>query len=59
MQGIDLVLPAYIDKNAAVISDWEAEGRYDIHVVVKITQLRKCFEEVNNWYNQLAEAGYK
>ena len=57
--GAKLIVPSYIDKNAAVISDWEAEGRYDIHVVVKITQLKKCSEEINAWYDQLLKDGYR
>jgi len=55
---VALILPAYVDKNAAVISGWEAEGRYDIHVVVRIDQLKKCFGELENWYKQLGQAGF-
>ncbi len=57
--GINLILPAYIDKNAVLISEWEAEGRYDIHFVVKINQLKKCRDEINKWYDQLIKEGYK
>ena len=57
--GIQLVLPAYIDKNSVVISNWEAEGRYDISVVVKINQLKKCYDEISTWYEQLIDDGYK
>ena len=41
--GINLVVPDYIMKNTMVISSWEAEGRYDIHIVVKYPQLEKAF----------------
>ena len=56
--GVQLIVPAYIDKNSVVISDWEAEGRYDISVVVKINQLKKCYDEINEWYSQLIDMGY-
>lgn len=51
--GVALVLPAYIDRNAVAISDWEAEGRYDIHVTVRITQIKKCLKVICDWYKQL------
>jgi hypothetical protein len=53
------MVPDYINRNAVIISSWEAEGRYDIHVVVKITQLKKCYSEVTEWYRHLVESGYK
>ena len=57
--GVQLVLPEYIDKNSVVISNWEAEGRYDISVVVKINQLKKCYDEISAWYEHLIDNGYK
>ena len=40
-------------KNAMVISSWEAEGRYDIHVVVKYPQLEKALSVISEWYRQM------
>ncbi len=51
--GINLVVPDYVMKNAMVISSWEAEGRYDIHVVVKYPQLEKAFSVISEWYRQM------
>lgn len=57
--GISLILPAYIDKYKTVITDWEATGRYDIHFVVKLAQLKKCDQVINEWYEELKREGYK
>lgn len=50
---IKLELPAYIRKQAEVITSWEAEGRYDIHVVVRIDTLNKCYEVEQKWFERL------
>ena len=57
--GVQLDVPKYIDQNQLVITSWEAEGRYDVHMTVKITQLEKCLEEINVWYDRLKSNGYK
>ena len=36
---IPLTVPDYIRKNALYISGWEAKGRYDVRVVVRIDTL--------------------
>ena len=56
---INLILPAYVNKNAVIISSWEAEGRYDIHFVVRIDQLKKCMAELQTWFSILETNGYK
>ena len=57
--GISLILPAYIDKYKTVITDWEATGRYDLHFVVKLAQLKKCDQVIKEWYEELKQEGYK
>ena len=57
--GLNLVVPGYIDKHKTVISSWEAEGRYDIHFVVRMPQLQKALDEVKSWLELLKNAGYK
>ncbi len=42
-----------------VLSSWEADGRYDVHMTVKITQLEKAFEEIKAWSDELLENGFK
>ena len=58
-EGINVIIPAYINSHAVMISSWEAEGRYDLHFVVKITQLEKCYTEVIHWYEELKQKGFK
>lgn len=57
--GLNLIVPDYIDKHKTVISSWEAEGRYDIHFVVRMPQLQKALDEAKNWLQLLKNAGYK
>ncbi len=52
--GLDLNIPAYVRKNDELITSWEAQGRYDTHVVVRIDTLEKCFGFVDEWYKELA-----
>ncbi len=57
--NVSLIVPPYVNKNRMVISSWEAEGRYDVHIVVKINRLESCFNELTEWYNQLQQQGFK
>ena len=57
--GIVLNIPVYIQKHDMMISSWEAEGRYDIHVVVRTDTLRKAYEVIKSWCQDLMELGYK
>ena len=52
---IEISVPAYIEKNAEIITSWEAEGRYDIHVVVRMDTLTKCYNVMNDWFGSIFE----
>jgi len=56
---VSLIVPTYIDKNKDIITRWEAQGRYDLHMVVRIDTLRKCFTEAEQWYKDLLSKGYR
>ena len=55
-KGISLVIPDYVAKNSLVISSWEAEGRYDVHIAVKYPQLEKAYSVISEWYQQLEKS---
>ena len=57
--GIVLNVPNYVSKNKKVITAWEAAGRYDVHKVVKINQLEKCYSEIETWFDELKKNGYR
>ena len=57
--GINLVLPSYIETNADVLTSWETQGRYDVHMSVNIRTINKCYDEICDWYTQLSKLGYK
>lgn len=52
-------VPQFIRKNALIISDWEASGRYDIHFSVKITSLERCYKIIIDWYTFLCNKGIR
>ncbi len=51
--GIDLIVPAYIRKNDEKITGWEAEGRYDVHMVVRTDTLEKTYSVVDKWLEEM------
>jgi hypothetical protein len=53
--GITLDIPQWIKQKKFTISGWEAEGRYDLHFVVRLDTLQRCFQELQTWYNRLKE----
>lgn len=57
--GVKLDCPAYVDVHAELISSWEAEGRYDTHMVVKTTTLKKCYDVMEEWYQSLKKSGVR
>ena len=56
--GIGLMVPDYIRNNVEVISSWEAEGRYDVHVVVRKDRLTRTYKEIEQWFYELRKAGH-
>ncbi len=57
--NISLVVPKYIRKQAYVISSWEARGRYDLHLVIRIDVLKRAYSEIEAWYKDMVKLGYK
>ncbi len=57
--GITLDIPNDIEKNAMTITAWEASGRYDLHVVTKITTIKKYSRIIWDWYDDLFSKGYR
>lgn len=51
-------IPAIIRTQAIMITDWEANGRYDIHFSVRISTLEKIFAVVDAWYQELKKKGF-
>lgn len=51
--GIPLIIPPWVDEKKYVITSWEAEGRYNLHFVVRMDTLKRCYSELIQWRNQL------
>ena len=51
--GIALNVPTWVNEKKYVITGWEAEGRYNLHFVVRMDTLRRCYSELVQWRNQL------
>ena len=52
--GIEIVTPALIKKNDELITSWEAEGRYDVHVVVRTDTLQKYLKIISDWCDDVS-----
>ena len=51
--GITLSVPEYIDKHAGSITAWEAGSRYDIGFSIRIDTLKKCYQAIVEWEQQI------
>ena len=51
--AIPLIIPSWVDEKKYVIISWEAEGRYNLHFVVRMDTLKRCYSELIQWRNQL------
>ena len=58
LQIVDQIVSA-IKNNAMTITAWEASGRYDLHVVTKITTIKKYSRIIWDWYDNLFSKGYR
>lgn len=47
--GITLMIPKWIDEKKYTITEWEAQGRYDIHFVVRMDTLKRAYKEILQW----------
>ena len=52
--GINIFVPASIRKNDELLTSWEAEGRYDVHVVVRTNTLQKYLKEITEWFEKVS-----
>ena len=51
--GVTITIPKWVDEKKYSITAWEAEGRYDLHFVVRMDTLEKAYTEITNWYESL------
>ena len=58
-QGVVIVMPKFIKDHLQIITSWEAEGRYDIHIVVKTNTIQRYLEVLQRWFADMKESGYK
>ena len=52
-EDLQLVVPEYIRSHVNSISDWEAGSRYDIGFSIRIDTLKKTYEEIEQWEQQV------
>ncbi len=51
--GIKLNVPLFIRDRSILISDWEAGSRYDIGFSIRIDSLKKTYEVIDSWFDQV------
>ena len=47
--GVTINIPKWIDEKKYTITEWEAQGRYDIHFVVRMDTLKRAYKEILQW----------
>lgn len=48
-----IMVPKWIDSKKYTITTWEAEGRYDLHFVVRMDTLKRCYREICKWIDDM------
>ena len=48
-----LDVPKWVDEKKFIIASWEAQGRYDLHFVVRMDTLKKCYQEIMVWKDRI------
>ena len=49
--AIPLIIPSWVDEKKYVITSWEAEGRYNLHFVVRMDTLKRCYPSLGFKYS--------
>ena len=57
--NIDVVIPQEVDENALFISDWEAGSRYDVRFSIRIDKLRKMYDVISAWHQEVYSKGIR
>ncbi|MCR5772223.1 MAG: hypothetical protein K6G87_13460 [Butyrivibrio sp.] len=58
-ENIVLNIPKIVVSNAQLITDWEALGRYEIHLVVRTDTLNKFYNAIEEWYKDMYDDGFR
>ena len=51
--GVSVFVPSWVNEKKYLITSWEAEGRYNLHFVVRMDTLKRCFSELEQWRDRL------
>ena len=51
--NVDLNVPKYIYNNRTEITRWEAGSRYELGISVRIDTLKKVYDVVSEWYDEI------
>ncbi len=52
-ENIKLNIPKYIVSNRNEISKWEAGSRYELGISVRIDTLKKTYNVISEWYDEI------
>ncbi len=51
--GIKINIPKWIESKRFIITSWEADGRYNLHFVVRMDTLKRCYTELTAWRDSI------
>jgi len=51
--GVTIKIPKWVNNKKYVITTWEAQGRYDLHFVVRLDTLKRCYSELYQWSEEM------
>ena len=52
-EGLALNVPKYVENHVNTITGWEAGSRYDIGFSIRIDTLKKGYEVISKWEQQI------
>lgn len=52
-EGIDVIIPDYVQNHLDSITDWEAGSRYETDFTVRIVTVKKVYEAVSDWIKRV------
>lgn len=53
--GLKIIIPQFVVDNSLIITSWEVGSRYDISFSINIVTIKKAYDVINNWFNEVSK----